>query len=114
MLSPKHRLAKTADIQQVIRLGKRAQTPFATLYILIPALTTHTRISCVVGKKADKSAVGRHRIQRRLRAAASALPLMQGNPYDMVIVASNTQARSISIEEITTHIAHAITTAHST
>lgn len=114
MLSLKHRLAKTADIQQVIRLGKRVQTPFGTLYILIPALTIHTRIACVVGKRVDKSSVARHRIQRRLRAAASALPLTAQNPYDMVIVAGNTQARSMNIEEITTHIAHAITTAHST
>lgn len=111
MLSSKHRLQKTADIQQVIRAGKRVQTPFATLYILIPAPTTHTRIACVAGKRVDKSAVGRHRIQRRLRAAAVALPLTPLNPYDMVIVAVNTQARSMSIEEITRHIAHAITSA---
>ncbi len=111
MLSPSHRLAKTADIQQVIRAGKRIQTPFATLYILSPALAAKTRITCIVGKRVDKSAVGRHRIQRRLRAAAAALPLTTPNPYDMVIVAVNIQARSMNIEEVTNYLSHAITTA---
>lgn len=113
MLSPKLRLRASADIERAIRTGKRIQTPFATVYILTPSTVAHARICCVAGKKVDASAVVRHAVQRKLRAASAALPIQSDNPYDMVIVASNTLSRIMKIEEITNHLLHAITSATS-
>ena len=110
MLSPKFRLRASADIERTIRAGKRIQTPFAALYILAPSVVAHVRICCVAGKKVDTSAVVRHAVQRKLRAASAALPIQSDNPYDMVIVASNTLSRTMKIKEITSHLLHAITT----
>lgn len=111
MLASKYRLRASADIAHVIRNGKKIHTPCAVITILIPSPVNHTRIACVVGKKVDRSSVVRHSVQRKLRAGAAALPLEGTTPYDMVIVASNTRARTMKNEEITNHIRYAIQTA---
>lgn len=111
MLPSQFRLRASADIERAIRLGMRAHTPFATLYLFPRESGGGTRIACVVGKRVDKTAVIRHAVQRKLRAAANALPLALDRPYDMVIVARNSQARLLKGNEITQYILHAIRTA---
>lgn len=110
MLHVSFRLRASADIQQVLRAGKRIHIPFAAVYILVPSPAKQTRITCVVGKRVHKTSVVRHAVQRKLRAAASALPLKQDEPYDMVIVGLSAQVRMMTNEEITKHILHAIQT----
>lgn len=111
MLPSRFRLTASADIERVITIGTRVYTPFATLYVLAQPEKDCTRIACVVGKRVDKTAVVRHAVQRKLRAAIITLPVTMKASYDMVIVASNTRARLMKSSEITEHILHAYTTA---
>lgn len=48
-----------------------------------------TRVACIAGKKVDRSAVSRHRIQRWLRVVARAMlkEVPAGQGYDMVWLA---------------------------
>ncbi len=113
MLPPLSRLRASGDIERVIKTGRRISTPIATLYILSPSTAGCVRISCVVGKKVHKLSVVRHRVQRKLRAACNALPLGADRSYDMVIVASNVNIRTMKNDEITTILLHGIHTAFS-
>lgn len=109
MLPAPSRLRASTDIQRVLRTGKRIHTDIATIYILSPSPVRHIRVACVAGKKVDARAVMRHRVQRKLRAAVSALPLKEDHTYDMLIVASNTKAGFMKNEDITNNLLHAIT-----
>lgn len=57
---------KSTEILTVVRRGRKLRAPWAIIYVL-PAAGQTGQTACVVGKKVDVSAVGRHRYQRWLR-----------------------------------------------
>lgn len=88
MLPRKQRLARSADIQHVLRRGRCFQVP--GMRICVAPGATQSRVACIVSKKVSRLAVRRHRYQRWLRSLAKELlagPLV-GKQYDMVLVAT--------------------------
>lgn len=112
MLASSFRLRASADIERVTRAGKRLVVPIATIYLLSPSPSGHTRIACVAGKRVHKSSVVRHAVQRKLRAACRTLPLDLKDSYDMVIIASRADIRTMKQEEIKSTLFNAIASSH--
>lgn len=109
MLARSDRLHRSAEIEHVIRTGLRTRTPIGTIYLLISPHTGRRRIACVAGKRVHSSAVARHAVQRKLRHACRALPNTPRTSYDMVVVASTVDIRTMKNKEITDILRHAIT-----
>ncbi len=99
MFAAAHRLSSSRDIERVIKSGVRIPTEHTVLYGL-PASSGASRVACVVGKKVHKSAVIRHRIQRRLRAACREALLTISGAYDIVVIARGGQLQLMDMKEI--------------
>lgn len=87
MLSRKFRLSRHIDIMNVLRRGRRLNTPFVHLYHLAQPNAPTPRIACVVSKKVHSSAVKRHTYQRWLRRIAQDFISSTTASSDMVWVA---------------------------
>ncbi len=70
-----------------------------------PSTEGRIRFACVAGKKVDKSAVVRHAVQRKLRAACREHITALRGSYDIVVVALTPTIRSMSLQDISQEIA---------
>lgn len=86
MVPASGRLTDDKDIKATIRKGRHLQVPPLHIYV-VSGKTEKSRVACVVSKKTAKSAVTRHRYQRKMRHAARELMEKIDNPVDMVWIA---------------------------
>lgn len=105
MLPFKNRLSADSDIKRVVTIGARTRTNIASVYIA-PSKVDALRFACVVGKRVHKSAVVRHSIQRKIRAACKLLDINRVG-LDVVIVATTPEIRFMGIQDIVLEISHA-------
>lgn len=83
MLSKKHRLGKTSDVQKVFARGRAFFSPLLTIKFL-PHPSGH-RFTVVVSTKVSKKAVERNRLKRHLREFVR-LNLEKFKPGDYAVV----------------------------
>lgn len=103
MLAPDNRLTASQDIESVVKSGTRTRAGIVTIYSA-PSTKGRIRFACVAGKKVDKSAVVRHGVQRKLRAACREhITALQGS-YDIVVVALTPTIRSMSLQDVSREI----------
>lgn len=91
-LLPRHNRLGRADIETILRRGRRLETLYTRLYLKPGDKPERLRLAVVVGKRVAKSAVVRHRLTRQLRSAALACLPKRFTAYDMVLVAKPTAA----------------------
>lgn len=103
MLAKKNRLAASSDIEDVVVRGARVQGKYVTIYYS-PSVGGEVRFACVAGKKVHASAVVRHRVQRKLRAACREIVTTYKGSYDIVVVARTPEVASVNVQEIISEI----------
>jgi len=103
MLARKNRLTASSDIQQVVVHGARVRTNNLSIYSA-PNAVNNTRFACVAGKKVHASAVVRHSIQRKIRAACASITTSFTSSYDIVVVALIKDVRSMSVQDMVQEI----------
>ena len=67
MLPKVHRLAKTKEIQEVLKRGGGIKRKELLFKVIARAQDSPSRFAVVVGRKVSKSAVVRNRIRRQIR-----------------------------------------------
>ena len=82
-----------------MKTGARVQTEHVVIYSA-PSLSGTFRCACIVGKKVHKSAVIRHRIQRRLREACKQCMVAISGAYDIVVIAKKQHIQLMDMQEI--------------
>lgn len=107
MLSSPNRLTASSDIERVVVKGARVRTNIITIYSA-PSDKGRIRLACVAGKKVHPSAVIRHSIQRKLRAACRLHITSLSGSYDIVVVALNQEIRVMSVDEVVRDIARGL------
>lgn len=103
MLAKKNRLTTSSDIENVVVRGLRVRGKYVTIYSA-PSTHGEPRIACVAGKRVHASAVIRHSVQRKLRAACRDIVTTFHGSYDIVVVALSPDVRHISVQEIRSEI----------
>jgi ribonuclease P protein component len=109
MLASKNRLTASQDIERVVKSGTRVRTKIMTIYSA-PSQEGRIRFACVAGKKVHKSAIVRHAVQRKLRAACRERVTSLEGSYDIVVVALTPTIRSMSLQEISGELIHGLET----
>ncbi|HLC49755.1 MAG TPA: ribonuclease P protein component [Candidatus Andersenbacteria bacterium] len=99
MLKKENRLTKSQDIENIVRGGARLRTKHMVIYTM-PSTQGHIRFACVAGKKVHASAVIRHSVQRKIRAACSIIVTSRPGSYDIVVVALTPAIRSMDIQDV--------------
>ena len=98
MLSKKQRLSRK-EFSRIYKNGKRVSTPL--FYFIYKKSDKKARYSVVVSKKVSKSAVGRHKIKRRVYNILSAyIKQYPEHIYDGIFIISP-QITKESIDTIT-------------
>ena len=85
MISSSHRFHGYNSLRHVYRQGKTVRGPLFSTRFLINPKRTRYRISVVVSRKVNKSAVARNRIRRRLYEAVRLMESDILQPYDIVV-----------------------------
>ncbi len=109
MLASNNRLTASRDIEKVVMSGTRVRTKIMTIYSA-PSTEGRVRFACVAGKKVHKSAVVRHAVQRKLRAACRGQVTSLNGSYDIVVVALTPTIRSINLAELRREIVSGLET----
>lgn len=104
MFAAAHRLTSSKDIERVIKTGSRAQMEHVVIYAAVSG-GNGSRCACVVGKKVHKSAVIRHRIQRRMREACKKSIVAISGAYDIVVIAKTQHIQLMDMQELINEIA---------
>lgn len=107
MLPPDSRLTASSDIKSVVVSGSRVRTSILAIYTA-PSNVGHIRFACIAGKKVHASAVIRHAVQRKLRAACKELSTSLVGSYDIVVVALSATIRSMSLRDVERDIAQGV------
>ena len=100
MLSPPNRLRKAADIQEVLKRGRKVRLGMASVSICNRPKDHTARAAIVVGKRVHKSAVVRHRVQRILRQVSRKIIKQEPYGYDMVVIANPDSLQVTSAVEL--------------
>src|SRR5258708_4795019 len=108
MLQPQARLRASVEIMRVLRSGTKTRLPYCTLYVRPTDAPYSVRIACVVGKKVHKSAVVRHAIQRRVRAACRAITTSIPVSCDVVIVVLDSVVLDVDYQSLIRDIYYGI------
>lgn len=103
MLTRKNRLTASSSIEQVVLRGARVQGKYVGMYYS-PSHGGDLRFACVAGKKVHASAVIRHGVQRKLRAACREIVATYKGSYDIVVVARTPEVASVRVQEIISEI----------
>jgi ribonuclease P protein component len=80
--------------------GKAVRTQLFTVKYVVNTHRKHPRFSVVVSKKVIKSAVGRNRIRRRLYEYLRLHTSELNNTYDIVIICTSAELRTLPYAEI--------------
>ncbi len=99
MLSKEFRLRKKADIDVVYKKGQTLANAKLAFRFSPNSLST-SRVAVLVGKKLEKSAVGRNRIRRRLREVIRLNFLQIPAGFDLLVIARDPKLREIDFVEL--------------
>ena len=108
MLRPQHRLRALGEIRETLRFGARSHLAYCDIYTYPLESIDTVRMACIVGKRVHASSVVRHDVQRRVRAAFSALVPLIDAPYAVVIVVSNSVVLDVGFQSLISDIYYAI------
>ncbi len=109
MLALENRLTASSDIKKVVMQGRCVRTKSMNI-CSSPSSLNHVRFACVAGKKVHASAVVRHGVQRKLRAACREVITTIDGSYDIVVVALTKNIRSMSVRDIAKEITSGLPT----
>lgn len=104
MLSYRNRFHGHASLKYVFAKGQAVRHRWFTIKYIENPRRSRSRISVVVSKKVCKGAVGRNRIRRRLYEQIRAVleDLNSGKAYDIVVIVTSADIRTIPNLELTT------------
>lgn len=88
------------SLRFVYSKGKAQRSQLFTVKYVPNSRRTHPRFSVVVSKKVIKSAVGRNRIRRRVYEYLRLNTERLNGTYDIVIICTSSEIRSISWSEL--------------
>jgi len=100
MITRAHRFHGYGSLRYIYRHGSTVRGPLcATKYILNKRRKSY-RLSIVVNKKVNRSAVARNRIRRRLYESARLTETLIKDPYDIVVTVFTDQINDLTPEEL--------------
>lgn len=100
MLASTHRFHGHASLGFVYKHGQTVRSAHAALKYVTNSRRDNYRVAVVVGRKADKSAVVRNRIRRRLYEVVRLLAADITQPYDLVFVVYDNYLADCQADEI--------------
>ena len=100
MISTLFRFHGHNSLRYVYSNGKAVRTQLFTVKYVLNTHRKHPRFSVVVSKKVIKSAVGRNRIRRRLYEYLRLHTDELNNTYDIVIICTSAELRTLPYAEI--------------
>ncbi len=100
MISTLFRFHGHNSLRYVYSNGKAVRTQLFTVKYVVNTHRKHPRFSVVVSKKVIKSAVGRNRIRRRLYEYLRLHTSELNNTYDIVIICTSAELRTLPYAEI--------------
>lgn len=100
MISSLFRFHGHNSLRYVYGNGKAVRSQLFTVKYVTNSHRTHPRFSVVVSKKVIKSAVGRNRIRRRLYEYARTNMDRLNNVYDVVIICTSAELRTLPYAQI--------------
>ena len=112
MISRKNRFHGYNSLRVVYSKGKTVRGANAILKFLLNERRKTYRLSVVVSKKINKSAVARNRIRRRLYEAVRLQAGEINQPYDMVLTVVSEKVADSSPEDLKKLINHLLTQAN--
>src|ERR1019366_3202883 len=102
MITRAHRFHGYGSLRYIYRNGKTVRGPLCSLKYIQNKRRKSYRVSIVVNKKVNKSAVQRNRIRRRLYEAIRLAEPLLAVPYDLVLTVFSDQINELSSNELTT------------
>lgn len=100
MITRSHRFHGYGSLRYIYRHGKTVRGPLCSLKYTQNKRRKAYRLSVVVNKKVNRSAVARNRIRRRLYEASRLTePLITG-PYDLVFTVFSDQINELTPDEL--------------
>jgi ribonuclease P protein component len=100
MITRSHRFHGYGSLRYIYRHGKTVRGPLCSLkYILNKRRKTY-RVSVVVNKKVNKSAVARNRIRRRMYEVIRSLEVLLEEPYDLVFTIFSDQINELTPSDL--------------
>lgn len=100
MISTQFRFHGHNSLRYVYSNGKAVRTQLFTVKYVLNTHRKHPRFSVVVSKKVIKSAVGRNRMRRRLYEYLRLHTDQLNNTYDIVIICTSAELRTLPYAEI--------------
>lgn len=95
MISTLYRFHGHNSLRYVYANGKAVRSQLFTIKYVVNSRRKHPRFSIVVSKKVIKSAVGRNRIRRRLYEYARTHIDDLSDVYDIVIICTSAELRTL-------------------
>lgn len=100
MIPQKNRFHGHGSLRYVYKNGTALRSHLCTVKYVKNPMRTHSRFAVVVSKKVHKGAVGRNRIRRRVYAFIQEQLALLPGVYDIVIIVSSSEVRTIAHEEL--------------
>ena len=104
MISTLFRFHGHNSLRYVYSNGKAVRSQLFTVKYVLNTHRKHPRFSVVVSKKVIKSAVGRNRIRRRLYEYLRLHTETLNNTYDIVIICTSAELRTLPYTEISAQL----------
>ena len=101
MITRTHRFHGYGSLKYTYRHGQTVRGPLCALKYVTNKRRKTYRLSVVVNKKVNKSAVQRNRIRRRIYEVVRLNEKLITTPYDLVITIFSDQIKDLSQEELT-------------
>ena len=100
MLAARYRFHGHGSLRYVYKNGEAFRSRLMTIKAIQNTRRKNARFAVVVSKKVLKSAVGRNRIRRRLYELIRTEQQYMKNNYDVVVIISSSDVRTIPHEEL--------------
>lgn len=100
MISSLFRFHGHNSLRYVYSNGKAVRSQLFTVKYVVNTHRKHPRFSVVISKKVIKSAVGRNRVRRRLYEYLRQHIDSLNNTYDIVIICTSAELRTLPYSEI--------------
>lgn len=100
MITRKHRFHGYGSLRYVYKNGKTVRGPLNSLKYVVNKKRDSYRLSVVVSKKVNRSAVVRNRIRRRIYEIVRLLEESIIEPHDLVVTVFSDQINTLDKEEL--------------
>lgn len=100
MLSRLNRFHGHGSVRRVYRLGRPARIGLASIHVLRSDKIKHSKVSVVVSRKVNKSAVARNRIRRRIYEIVRLQMPKFKEPAEIVITVYQPDAASMPADKL--------------